>query len=91
MTDKYFVLFFDKDKEVLQHVSIYDKTNWGGYENSQSDIESYNYGYNAKILELEEGVNTINHYIDKLITENIRLEKDNFQQNEYIAKLVDMI
>ena len=57
----------------MQHVSIYDKTKWGGYENSSSDIESYNYGYDAKILELEKGANTINHYIDKLITENIKL------------------
>jgi len=91
MSDKYFVLFFDKNSDILQHVSIYTKTNWGGYEHSQSDIESYNYGYNAKILELEEGTNTINYYIDKLITANIKLEQERFSQNEYIAKLVDMI
>ena len=89
--DKYFVLFFDKNKEVLQHISMYDKTNWGGYEHSQSDIESYNYGYNAKILELEEGVNTINYGIDKLITENIKLEQERFRQNDEIAKLWDMV
>ena len=89
--DKYFVLFFDKDKEFLQHVSIYDKTNWGGYEHSQSDIESYNYGYNAKILELEEGVNTINYCIDKLITKNIKLEQKIFKQNDEIAKLWDIV
>ena len=89
--DKYFVLYFDKDNEDLQHIELYTKDKWGGYSNSQSDIESYNYGYNAKILELEEGINTINHNIDKLITESIRLEKDNFQQNEEIAKLWDMV
>ena len=91
MTDKYFVLYFDKDNEYLQHIEIYTKTKWGGYENSSSDIESYNYGYNAKVLELAEGANTINHCIDKLITENIKLEQERFSQNEYIAKLVDMI
>ena len=56
-----------------------------------SDIESYNYGYNAKILELEEGVNTINYCIDKLITKNIKLEQERFRQNDEIAKLWDMV
>ena len=72
--DKYFVVYFNKDDESLQHVELYSKDKWGGYSSSTSDIESYNYGYNAKILELEEGVNTINYGIDKLITKNIKLE-----------------
>ena len=89
--DKYFVVYFNKDDESLQHVELYSKDKWGGYSNSTSDIESYNYGYNAKILELEEGVNTINYGIDKLITENIKLEQERFRQNDEIAKLWDMV
>ena len=89
--NKYFVLYFDKDKEVLQHIELYTKDKWGGYSSSQSDIESYNYGYNAKILELDKGIDAINYDINKLITENIKLEQEKFRQNDEIAKLWDIV
>lgn len=44
-----------------------------------------------KRVDEEEGTNIINHYIDKLIAENIKLEQERFRQNDEIAKLWDMV
>lgn len=60
----YLVVYRDNKTNKLSRIEQYEYDKWGGFSNSATDIDSYKYGYNSKIIKPIE-----------LIQENARLRE----------------
>ena len=57
---QYFVVYFDDTTNKISRVENYAYDNWGGTSCCSSDIDSYRYGYYAKIYSTNEFVDFLN-------------------------------